>query len=47
MPLEGGEHSFKRTAQTFAYLERGIPCGELVLNDALPLDSFGIAGAPA
>lgn len=41
-PLKGGEHLFNQTAQTFAYLKRRIESGELVLNDALPLNSFGL-----
>jgi isopenicillin N synthase-like dioxygenase len=41
-PLKGGEHLFNQTAQTFAYLKRRIASGELVLNDALPLNSFGL-----
>lgn len=40
-PLMGGEHLFNQTAQTFAYLKRRIARGELVLNEAVPLDSFG------
>lgn len=40
-PLKGGEHLFNQTAQTFAYLKRRIASGELVLNGALPLNSFG------
>lgn len=40
-PLICGEHLYNQTAQTFAYLKRRIACGELVLNDAVPLDSFG------
>lgn len=40
-PIKGGEHLFNQTAQTFAYLKRRIASGELVLNEALPLDSFG------
>lgn len=40
-PLKGGEHLFNQTAQTFAYLKRRIARGELVLNNALPLGSFG------
>lgn len=40
-PLKGGEHLFNQTAQTFAYLKRRIASGELVLNEAVPLDSFG------
>lgn len=40
-PLQGGDHLFCQTAQTFAYLKRRIACGELVLDRAVPLDSFG------
>lgn len=40
-PLKCGEHLYNQTAQTFAYLKRRIASGELVLNDAVPLDSFG------
>lgn len=40
-PLKGGEHLYNQTAQTFAYLKRRIASGELVLNEAVPLDSFG------
>lgn len=40
-PLKGGEHLFNQTAQTFAYLKRRIATGQLVLTDAMPLDSFG------
>ncbi|MEJ5979027.1 2OG-Fe(II) oxygenase family protein [Novosphingobium sp. PS1R-30] len=40
-PLKGGEHLFNQTAQTFAYLKRKVARGELVLADAVPLDSFG------
>ena len=46
-PLKGGEHLFNQTAQTFAYLKRKIASGELVLSDALPLDSFGMGSAAA
>jgi isopenicillin N synthase-like dioxygenase len=48
-PLKCGEHLYHQTAQTFAYLKHRIATGELVLNDAVPLDSFGprIARAPA
>ncbi len=42
--IKGGEHLFNQTAQTFAYLKRRIASGELVLKEALPLDTFGIAG---
>lgn len=45
VPLKGGEHLFNQTAQTFAYLKRRIASGELVLSDALPLDSFGMGSA--
>jgi isopenicillin N synthase-like dioxygenase len=41
-PLKGGEHLYNQTAQTFAYLKRRIASGELVLEDPLPLDSFGL-----
>jgi isopenicillin N synthase-like dioxygenase len=41
-PVKGGEHLFNQTAQTFAYLKRRIASGELVLADAVPLDSFGL-----
>lgn len=40
-PLKCGEHLYAQTAQTFAYLKKRIASGELVLNDAVPLDSFG------
>jgi len=45
--LKGGEHLFNQTAQTFAYLKRRIESGELVLNNAAPLDSFGRQAIPA
>jgi isopenicillin N synthase-like dioxygenase len=41
-PLKGGEHLYNQTAQTFAYLKRRIASGELVLDNAVPLDSFGL-----
>lgn len=47
-PLKGGEHLFNQTAQTFTYLKRRVASGQLVLADAVPLDSFGqrsLAGA--
>jgi len=44
-PLKGGEHLHNQTAQTFAYLKRRIAAGELVLNDPVPLDSFGLQEA--
>ncbi|WP_225205723.1 isopenicillin N synthase family dioxygenase [Novosphingobium huizhouense] len=40
-PLKSGEHLFNQTAQTFRYLKERIARGELVLDDAVPLDSFG------
>lgn len=40
-PVRCGEHLFNQTAQTFAYLKRRRAAGDLVLADALPLDSFG------
>jgi isopenicillin N synthase-like dioxygenase len=40
-PLKSGEHLYNQTAQTFAYLKRRIAAGQLVLDNALPLDSFG------
>ncbi|NML93027.1 isopenicillin N synthase family dioxygenase [Novosphingobium olei] len=40
-PLKSGEHLFNQTAQTFRYLKERVARGELVLNDAVPLDSFG------
>lgn len=46
-PLRCGEHLFNQTAQTFAYLKRKVAAGEIVLDNAVPLDSFGLAGAPA
>lgn len=44
-PLKGGQHLYNQTAQTFAYLKRRIANGELVLDDPLPLDSFGLQEA--
>jgi isopenicillin N synthase-like dioxygenase len=46
-PLRSGEHLFNQTAQTFAYLKRRVASGELVLDNAVPLDSFGWAEARA
>ena len=40
-PLKCGEHLYNQTAQTFAYLKRRIASGEIVLNAAVPLESFG------
>ena len=41
--LIGGEHLFNQTAQTFQYLKQRIASGELVLKNAVPLDSFGLS----
>ena len=41
--LIGGEHLFNQTAQTFQYLKQRIASGELVLKNAVPLSSFGLA----
>ena len=41
-PLKSGEHLYNQTAQTFAYLKRRIANGELVLENPVPLDSFGL-----
>lgn len=41
-PIKGGDHLFNQTAQTFAYLKRRVANGQLVLRDAVPLDSFGL-----
>lgn len=46
-PLRCGEHLFNQTAQTFAYLKRRIASGQVVLNDAVPLDSFGLRDVAA
>jgi isopenicillin N synthase-like dioxygenase len=46
-PIKGGEHLFNQTAQTFAYLRRRIASGELVLDGALPIGSFGLNGNAA
>lgn len=46
-PLKGGEHLYNQTAQTFEYLKRRVASGDLVLNDAVPLDSFGLQEAGA
>lgn len=43
--IKGGEHLHNQTAQTFAYLKRRIASGELVLENAVPLDSFGLREA--
>ncbi|EJL32979.1 isopenicillin N synthase family oxygenase [Novosphingobium sp. AP12] len=44
-PLKGGEHLYNQTAQTFAYLKRRVASGELMLDNAVPLDSFGLQEA--
>ncbi|MGA6136551.1 isopenicillin N synthase family dioxygenase [Acinetobacter dispersus] len=41
-PMKGGEHLFNQTAQTFMYLKQRIQSGELVLENARPLYSFGL-----
>ena len=41
-PLKGGEHLFNQTAQTFQYLKEKIKKGELKLENARPLYSFGL-----
>lgn len=41
-PIKGGEHLFNQTAQTFRYLKKRIASGELVLENARPLYSFGL-----
>ncbi|MGV0885949.1 2-oxoglutarate and iron-dependent oxygenase domain-containing protein [Acinetobacter venetianus] len=41
-PMKGGEHLFNQTAQTFRYLKERIASGELVLENARPLYSFGL-----
>lgn len=40
--MKGGEHLFNQTAQTFMYLKKRIETGELVLENARPLYSFGM-----
>jgi len=40
-PVHSGSHQFNQTAQTFAYLKQRVARGELVLEDPVPLDSFG------
>jgi len=46
-PLKSGEHLYNQTAQTFAYLKRRVASGQLVLDNAVPLDSFGALEAGA
>lgn len=41
-PLKGGEHLFNQTAQTFQYLKQKVASGEIVLENARPLYSFGL-----
>ncbi|MFC3902768.1 Isopenicillin N synthase [Acinetobacter marinus] len=41
-PLKGGEHLFNQTAQTFGYLKKKVASGEIVLENARPLYSFGM-----
>lgn len=45
--LKSGEHLHNQTAQTFAYLKRRVADGDLVLANAVPLDSFGAQEAGA
>ncbi|MDB5726332.1 MAG: 2OG-Fe(II) oxygenase [Novosphingobium sp.] len=44
-PLKSGEYLHNQTAQTFAYLKRRVASGEMVLSNAVPLDSFGLQEA--
>jgi isopenicillin N synthase-like dioxygenase len=44
-PLKSGDHLYNQTAQTFAYLKRRIADGDLVLNEPVALDSFGLQEA--
>lgn len=44
-PLKGGDHLYNQTAQTFSYLMRKLANGEIVLHEAVPLDSFGLHAA--
>ncbi|WP_287911213.1 2OG-Fe(II) oxygenase family protein [Acinetobacter sp.] len=41
-PLKGGEHLFNQTAQTFQYLKDKVARGEIQLENARPLYSFGL-----
>lgn len=41
-PLKGGEHLFNQTAQTFQYLKEKVARGEIQLQNARPLYSFGL-----
>lgn len=45
--LKGGEHLFNQTAQTFGYLKQRIANGELQLQNARPLYSFGLSEGDA
>ncbi|SPL71703.1 2-oxoglutarate-dependent ethylene/succinate-forming enzyme [Acinetobacter stercoris] len=40
--LRGGEHLFNQTAQTFNYLKEKLKKGEIKLENAQPLHSFGL-----
>jgi isopenicillin N synthase-like dioxygenase len=40
-PVKGGDHLYRQTAQTFAYLKRKIASGELILSEGPLPDSFG------
>lgn len=42
-PLKGGEHLFNQTAQTFQYLKEKVARGEIQLENACPLYSFGLS----
>ena len=42
-PLKGGEHLFNQTAQTFQYLKEKVARGEIQLENARPLYSFGLS----
>ena len=46
-PLRCGEHLYNQTAQTFAYLKRKITSGQIVLNQPVPLGSFGMSDGAA
>ncbi|MFW2081551.1 isopenicillin N synthase family dioxygenase [Acinetobacter guillouiae] len=42
-PLKGGEHLFNQTAQTFQYLKEKVARGDIQLENARPLYSFGLS----
>lgn len=44
--LKGGEHLFNQTAQIFSYLKKKVASGEIVLQNARPLSSFGMPENP-